>query len=253
MILDGLVRTALYQNVEYAQRYLERVGTLAAIDPDREGSARLTREAARHVALWMCYQDTIQVALQKTRRSRMQRIREEAHARPSQLVQVREYLHPQIEEITDTMPTWLGAWMLRSEAVRKVVHATTHKGMILNTSSILGYTLLSTMARVRPLRPRSLRFGKEQAAIDEWIALALQAGASDGELAREIVECQRVLKGYGATYAHGSESFGKLMDAARRLIGDPGAAARLAELRAAALADEDGAALDGKLAELQPA
>lgn len=253
MILDGLVRTALYQDVKYAERYLERVRKLAEVDPDRDGAARLTRESARHVALWMCYQDTIQVALQKTRRSRMQRIREEAHARPNQLVQVREYLHPQIEEITDTMPTWLGSWMLRSEPVRKVVHAATHKGMILNTSSIFGYTLLSTMARVRPLRPRSLRFGKEQAAIDDWIALALRAGAVDGELAREIVECQRVLKGYGATYEHGSESFTKLMTAAADLIGAAGAADRLADLRAAALADEDGSALDAKLAELAPA
>jgi indolepyruvate ferredoxin oxidoreductase beta subunit len=252
MILDGLVRTAVYQSVDYAERYLERVEMLAAVDPDRDGQAGLTRESARHVALWMCYQDTIQVALQKTRRARMQRIREEAHARPNQLVQVHEFLHPQIEEITDTMPTWLGGWMLRSKAVHRIVQARTHKGMILNTSSAFGYTLLSTMARVRPFRPRSLRFGKEQAAIDAWIALALEAAASDAELAREIVECQRVLKGYGATYAHGGESFTKLMDAARGSVGEQDAAPRLAELRAAALADEDGAELDAKLS-VQPA
>jgi indolepyruvate ferredoxin oxidoreductase, beta subunit len=57
-----------------------------------------------------------------------------------------------------------------------------------------------------------------------------------------------VLKGYGATYEHGSESFAKLMDTARSLTGSGDAAAQLAELRAAALADENGAALDAKLA-----
>ncbi|HEU4974960.1 MAG TPA: indolepyruvate oxidoreductase subunit beta family protein [Baekduia sp.] len=253
MVLDGLVRTAVYQDLAYAERYLERVARVAAADPDAAGAARLTREAARHIALWMCYQDTIQVALQKTRRGRMQRIRDEARARDGQLVQVREFLHPQMDEITDTLPTWLGARMAKSRLMHKVVGAATRKGMILNTSSVLGYTLLSTMARVRPLRPRSLRFGREQAAIEAWLGQALDAAATDGELAREIVECQRVLKGYGSTYEHGSESFHKLMSAARSLTGAPDAAPRLADLRSAALADEDGAALDARLVALSAA
>ena len=56
----------------------------------------------------MCYQDTIQVAVQKTRRARMERVRAEAKAKPDQLLEVREFLHPQIDEITDTLPTLLG-------------------------------------------------------------------------------------------------------------------------------------------------
>ena len=100
---------------------------------------------------------------------------------------------------------------------------------------------------MRPLRPRSLRFGREQKAIEAWIEQALSV-ADDAQLAREMVECQGVLKGYGATYEHGSESFAKLMDAARSLAGSPDAAERLVELREAALADEHGTALDTKLA-----
>jgi indolepyruvate ferredoxin oxidoreductase, beta subunit len=247
MVLHGLVRTAVYQDRAYAERYLERVARFAAVEPDRDGEARLTIEAARHIALWMCYQDTIQVALQKTRRARMERVRVEAKAKPNQLLDVREFLHPQIDEITDTMPTVLGATLRRSKTFQRMVEKVTHKGMILNTTSITGYALLTTMARFRPMRPRSLRFGREQKAIERWIARAL-AVAGDGELAREVVECQGVLKGYGATWAHGAESFRKLMAAADSLAGSPDAAARLARLRAAALADEDGAALDAALA-----
>ena len=246
MILHGLVRTAVYQDRDYAERYLARVSRFAAVDPDGDGAARLTTEAARHIALWMCYQDTIQVAMQKTRRARMERVRAEAKAKPSQLLEVREFLHPQIDEITDTLPTMLGASLRRSKTFQRLVHKVTHKGMILNTTSVAGYTLLTTMARVRPLRPRSLRFGREQKAIDAWIEQALSV-ADDADLAREIVECQRVLKGYGATYEHGSESFARLMDAARSLAGSADAAGRLAELREAALADEHGTALDAKL------
>lgn len=249
MILHGLVRTAMYQNLGYARLYLARVAKFASVDPDAAGAARLTVEAARHLALWMCYQDTIQVALQKVRKHRMTRIRDEARAEPDQLVHVREYLHPQVDEITDTMPAWLGATLRRSKGFRRVVDKTTHQGMIVNTSSITGYTALSVMARVRPLRPRSLRYHREQAAIEQWMAAALAVAPEDAELAREIVECQRVLKGYGATYEHGSDSFAKLMRAADTIAGQADAAARLARLRDAALADEDGATLRVALGE----
>jgi indolepyruvate ferredoxin oxidoreductase beta subunit len=251
MILHGLVRTAVYQNLGYAERYLSLVTKFAAADPDPHGPARLTTEAARHIALWMCYQDTIQVAMQKTRQARMERIRKEARAEAHQLVQVREYLHPQIDEITDTMPSRLGAGLARSRWFQRLVGALTHKGMILNTSSVTGYTMLSTMARLRPLRPRSLRFVREQAAIEAWIEQALATAATDPDLAREIIECQRVLKGYGATYEHGNDSFEKLMTAARALVGTPDAARRLADLRSAAVADEDGARLRTKLATVE--
>ncbi|HEY1566050.1 MAG TPA: indolepyruvate oxidoreductase subunit beta family protein [Solirubrobacteraceae bacterium] len=247
MILHGLVRTGVYQDLPYAERYLDRVARFAEVEPDRDGAARLTVEAARHIALWMCYQDTIHVALQKTRRARMERVRTEAKAQRNQLLEVREFLHPQIDEITDTLPTALGATLRRSKAFQRLVERVTHKGLILNTTSVFGYTLLATMARCRPLRPRSLRFGREQAAIEQWIEQALAAATSDGELGREVVQCQEVLKGYGATWAHGSESFAKLMTAARKLEGAPDAAERLAALRAAALADEDGAKLDSEL------
>jgi indolepyruvate ferredoxin oxidoreductase beta subunit len=249
MILHGLVRTAVYQDQEYAERYLARVARFAAADPDHDGAALLTREAARHVALWMCYQDTIQVALQKTRRARMQRIRTEAKAQPGQLLEVREFLHPQIDEITDTLPAWLGATLRSSRPFERLVRKLTHKGMILNTTSVTGYTLLTTMARARPLRPRSLRFAREQLAIETWIEQALTVATTDAELAREIVECQGVLKGYGATYAHGSDSFAKLMAAVPTLATRDDAAGELAGLRAAALADEHGTQLAAKLAE----
>ena len=249
MILHGLVRTAVYQDLDYAQRYFDRVAGVAAADPDRDGDARLTLEAARHIALWMCYQDTIQVALQKTRLARMERIRDEAKARPDQLLEVREFLHPQIDEITDTLPTVLGAVLRRSKLFGRLVHTATHKGMILNTTSVRGYTLLSTMARFRPIRPRSLRFGREQKAIEQWLGQALQVAPGDSELAREMIECQGVLKGYGATWEHGSESFTALMAAARTLRGAPDAASRLAALRDAALADEDGGHLQAQLAQ----
>lgn len=248
MTLHGLVRTAVFQDKGYAERYLARVRRFADLDQDRDGEAQLIREAARHIALWMAYQDTIQVAQQKVRRGRMQRIRDESKVRDNQLMEVREYLHPQIDEIIDTMPTWIGNPLSKSASFRRLVFITTNKGMVLNTSSVGGYTLLSVMARIRPLRPRTVRFVREQQEIDAWMDRALAIAPTDQELATEVVKLQHVLKGYGSTYEHGSESFALLMKAADDLAGSDGAAARLAELHEAALADEDGTKLKAELA-----
>ncbi|GGM98482.1 indolepyruvate oxidoreductase [Terrabacter tumescens] len=250
MLLRGLQRTALYQDLAYSDRYLARVARVAAVDPDRDGEAVMTTEAARHVALWMCYHDTIHVALQKTRQERLQRVRDEAGADPEQLMQVREFLHPQIDEITDTMPTALGARLAKSAVFGKVVHAVTHKGMVVNTTSASGYATLSAIARLRPMRPRSLRFGREQQFIDAWLDLAVDIAPQDPDLATEIIRCERVLKGYGQTHEHGQESFGLLIEAAKRLRGQEGAARQLARLKEAALVDEDGAALRSALANV---
>ena len=248
MLLRGIQRTALYQDLDYTDRYLTRVARIAALDPDRDGEAALTTEAARHVALWMCYHDTIHVALQKTRQERLQRVRAEAGAAPEQLMQVREFLHPQIDEITDTMPTALGARLAKSKVFGKVVHAVAHKGIVVNTTSASGYTTLAVLARLRPMRPRSLRFGREQQFIDAWLALAADLAREDPDLATEVIRCERVLKGYGQTHEHGRESFGLLLEAAKRLRGQDGAARQLARLKEAALVDEDGAALRTELA-----
>jgi indolepyruvate ferredoxin oxidoreductase, beta subunit len=253
MTLHGLVRTAVFQDKSYAERYLERVKRFAAADTDKDGEADLTREAARHIALWMAYQDTIQVAQQKLRQGRMGRIRDEAKIRDEQLFEVREYLHPQVDEIIDTLPTWLGHPLSRSEIFRKIVHATTHKGMVLNTSSVYGQTLLTILARTRPMRPRSVRFVREQDEIDRWMNRALVVAPTDQALAIEIVKLQHVLKGYGSTYEHGGESFAFLMAAADTLEGTPDAGPRLAELHEAALADESGDKLQEELADVEAA
>jgi indolepyruvate ferredoxin oxidoreductase beta subunit len=241
MLLQGLTRTAVYQDTTYTDRYLDRVARLVPLDPqDAEG---LVTEGARHTALWMTYQDTIHVAHQKIRRRRIQGVRDEAGAKADQLVDVKEYLHPQVDEITDTLPTALGRRLASSKRFADVVGKVTRDGIVVNTTGIVGYSMLWTMAHARPLRPRSLRYGREQEAIDAWLDRAVRVGAADPALAREVVECQRVLKGYGATHEHGRESFTLLMQAVDGFDGAPDDAARFARLRAAALADEDGATL----------
>lgn len=246
MLLQGLVRTAVYQDTAYADRYLDRVARLVPLDPeDAEG---LITEAARHTALWMTYQDTIHVAHQKIRRRRLQGVRDEAGAKVDQLVDVKEYLHPQVEEITDTLPTALGRRLARSKVFAKIVGRATRDGLVVNTTGIAGYSMLWTMAHARPFRPRSLRFNREQDEIETWLDRAVELGRRDPGLARQVIECQQVLKGYGATHAHGRESFDLIMSTIDDHPDRAGTAAAVRRLRGAALADEDGSALRAAVA-----
>ena len=64
---------------------------------------------ARHLALWMSYEDTIRVADLKTRRSRFERFRGEVRAAPEQVVYVTEFMHPRFQELCDTLPAAWGA------------------------------------------------------------------------------------------------------------------------------------------------
>lgn len=244
MVVHGCVRTAVYQNPAYATRYLDRAERVVGLDRDRgDGSATLSLEVARHTALWMAYQDTINVALQKVRTRRLEGVRKEAKASSGQLTQVREFLHPQLEEIADTMPRAIGAWMMRSRMLDRVVGKVTRGGMIINTTSVWGFSLLRILSSMRPMRPNSLRFGREQEAIDAWLDTVVELAGEDYALACEVAKLPRVLKGYGQTHAHGLESFETIMSVVERLRGRDDAASTIARLTQASLADEDGKAL----------
>ena len=72
----------------------------------------------------------------------------------------------------------------------------------------------------------------------------------DYDLACEVAECPRLIKGYGDTHVLGSRNYESLMRALPVLRQKSGAAARLRSLREAALADETGKKLAGALQEL---
>src|SRR5690606_8036236 len=82
----GIARLLDYQDAAYARLYLDRLKEVAvaaqgANDPDH----LLLHETARYLALWMAFEDVIRVADLKTRRGRMEGIRQEVHARPDQI------------------------------------------------------------------------------------------------------------------------------------------------------------------------
>ncbi|HEX4260362.1 MAG TPA: indolepyruvate oxidoreductase subunit beta family protein [Acetobacteraceae bacterium] len=251
VVEEGARRCAEWQDADYAATYRERLDRIRDLNGRRgDGNARLLRETARYLALWMTYEDTVRVADLKTRASRFTRVAEEVGHRPEQVLRIREFLHPRIEEVADTLPAWLGRAVLRPGVLRVVVARLCARGWVVETTSIPGFLLLRAVAGLRRWRRGTLRFAVEQERITTWLARIAATAAADYALACEIAESQRLVKGYGDTHARGWRNFQALMAAADRLAGQSDAATRLAAMRDAALADEHGHALARAMAAL---
>ena len=245
---EGAARLMDYQDAAYAGLYLDRVERLAAVDP------ALAAPAARHIALWMAYEDPIRVADLKIRASRSERIAQEVRVTEGQLLRVTEYMHPRLQEVCETIPRALGERILNSPGLRRRLEPFFARGRHVETTGLGWFLTLRMLAAMRPMRRASLRYAVEQQRIESWLALAERAAASNGAAGAEILACQALVKGYSDTFERGIANLETVLRTAERhLIGRPDAAARIAALREAALEDEDGKALGCAIAEVAPA
>ena len=248
LAIEGVRRLLDYQDAMYAELYLDRLGAVAALDT-ADMDRVLTRETARHLALWMSYEDTIRVADLKTRRSRIARVHAEVRALPDQVVHVTEFMHPRLQEICETMPAWAGRHVLRSKAISALLSPLFRQGRHVTSTRLGWFLILYFIAGLRPWRRGTLRYRQEQARIDAWLALACDAAKTDAGAALELVQSQGLIKGYGETFARGLKNFDVLLSVYRRSRNRPDCAAILRGLREAALKDEEGHALSAALTQ----
>jgi indolepyruvate ferredoxin oxidoreductase beta subunit len=250
ILFAGIERMADYQNVAYASTYLDRLEPVRDLVQSGKQDSALLSETGRYLALWMSYEDAIRVADLKTRRTRFERVQADARVAGDQLLQIKEFLHPRVEEFADILPAGLGGWLLKTGWASRLVNRMTRKGKILQTTSLWGFLQLYWLAGLRRWRPKTLRFQREQQRIEQWLKQVKDVAQSDYALALEVAECPRLVKGYGDTYVLGSRNFERLMQALPRLRQMDNPAARLRNLREAALADDTGKKLESALAEL---
>ncbi len=241
MLRIGLRRVIDYQDTAYAHEYLDRVARLSGIDPS------LTSEAARQIAVGMCYDDVIRVADLKTRASRFERVRTEVLARADQIVDTTEFMHPRVAEICATLPAKLGRAIENSPTLTRIVRLF-ERGRRVRTTGITGFVPLYLIAGLRRWRRALLRHQRERAHLDAWLALVEQHAPTNPRMALELLKCRRLVKGYSDTHARGQSKFDKVVGAAAQLAGRDDAADWIRRLREAALADEEGKMLDGALA-----
>jgi indolepyruvate ferredoxin oxidoreductase, beta subunit len=247
---EGLRRLVDYQDADYAELYLAQLRRLRAAGIDDATLA----EAARHLALWMAYQDIIRVAQMKSRASRFARVRDEVRAKPNEPVRVTEFFKPGIEEVSALLPPSLGRALYRWAERRNLLHRL-HLPMHVTTTNFNGFLRLWLLSRLRGWRRRGYRYAEEQALIERWLDAICRAQAIDAGFAREIVLCARLLKGYSDTHRRGHANFTAILAA----IVEPTLAARqdgavpLRRAREAALADPDGGALAKAIGEASEA
>ena len=244
ILFPAVERLADYQDIAYAIEYLDRLMKIAKLDfKHGDGNHALLRETGRYLALWMSYEDASRVADLKLRRARFERVSSEARARADQVVQIREFLHPRVGELADTLPAGLGQWLLDSRWASALVERFAARGQVVQTTSLSGFLLLYLVAEQRRWRRRSLRYKRERARIGEWLTQISEVAPENYQLAVAVAESARLLKGYGDTYQRGRRNFEAVMNAVGRLRTISDAATQLSKLCSAALADESGARL----------
>jgi len=84
---------------------------------------------------------------------------------------------------------------------------TVYFGMELKTTTVWGYLRFWVLAKLKRFRPKSWRFAEEQVAIEAWLARVVAAAKLSPDLALEIAECARLIKGYGDTWKRGSSNY----------------------------------------------
>ena len=241
VVEEGIRRLAAYQDRKYADLYLDRLIGLPA---------DLVREVARHLAVRMSFEDVIRVAQAKTSRERLERMRQEVRAAAHEPLEVTEHFKPGNDEIAAMLPPTAARWLLR----RRPFHISMH----VRSTTVWGFARLRFLASLRWWRPYSFRFVEEQAEIERWLTAIRAAAPIGSDLAREIAESARLIKGYGDTYKRGLQNYRRISEEviapalAGRLV--PRAAAdAVANARVAALADPDGESLSRTLAAIASA
>jgi indolepyruvate ferredoxin oxidoreductase, alpha subunit len=251
---EGVRRLAAYQDLGYARLYLDRLKPIREADAKAGADGRLLAETARHLAVRMSYEDVIRVAQAKIDPARFARIQAEMGVKPDQPFAVTEFLKPGVDELCSMLPPRLAGRIL-ALAERRPRIGRAHWGMAINTASVFGYLRFYVLAKLRGFRRKTFRFQEEQRGIDAWLRLIAQAAPLSAELAGEIAECARLIKGYGDTHKRGTANY-RLIETELMLpalagsMPPPQAAEAIANARTAALLDPEGDALTKCLTEI---
>ena len=204
---EAVARLIDYQDRGYALLYLDRVRALRALNR----GLRLVEAFARRLAVWMTYEDAIRVADLKTRAGRFDRIRREQGTPEGAILVVTDYLKPDLDELYGILPAAIGGPIARW-AERRWPEGRPAVGQHVRTTTVLGFLRIWSLARMRGLRPRSLRRQREFALMARWEEAVHAAARLDETLACEVAELANVVKGYGEVRRRLSGALARCLD-----------------------------------------
>jgi indolepyruvate ferredoxin oxidoreductase beta subunit len=209
IVREAIGRLVDYQDRAYAERYLERLRPFV-----RDGDLELGRIVARHLAVWMTYEDAVRVAQLKTRPSRFERIRRDKNVAAGEIV-VTDFLKPDLDEIYGILPYRLVASFARW-AERRWPHGRPALGQHVKTTTVSGFLRVWMLTLLRPLRPISYRAREEHARMDRWLAVVAQCAKWDAVLGCEVARAAQIVKGYGDVRRRMTAHFDRLLEGVMR-------------------------------------
>ena len=220
----GYARLVEYQNLEYANLYIEKVLTVCKaeekanqIQTDSSSTAApdpwaITNEAARWTALWMAFDDIVRVAQLKIKQKRFDQIRKDTKAQSGDILKVYDHFKPGIPEIAGLLPLPIADKLLRWEQSRiRSGHQPLELKLKVDTSSITGTLALRFLSQLKWLRRFGRRYKLELLGIDSWLECILQSTQSDKALGLEVAACGRLIKGYGSTNERAHENLSYIL------------------------------------------
>lgn len=217
ILAESLYRLIDYQDAEYADRYIDDVREVLALDESMKGNLKLTEHFARNLALLMSYEDGIRVAELKIKSDRFKRIKEEMRLRDDQVFKVIDYLKPDAEELYGLLPNVVIAPFVRViesslfkkiwRRKRPVTFAQTP-----TTTSFSGFLRLWLMTKMKFMRPGSYRFKKERALMDKYKESTLYYAGLDYKLGSLVARSGSMVKGYGKVRRRTIKAFYRFID-----------------------------------------
>lgn len=247
--IEGIKRLIDYQDLAYAKEYLQQLIDVHKVDQANGGDQHgfeLTREIARYLALWKSYEDTIRVADLKTRNTRFTRYKDHVKAKQGDVVHVVEFMHPRLEEIADTMPSWFGKLILNFAPLRAIVSYFCKERKI-STSKLSGFLVLYITSKFRGIRRSTLRFKRERDRINGWLDIVTSTTTKDYQSGVALAQCQRLIKGYGDTHDRGWANYSSIVNSLPKILSKDDASKVITQLRDAALAEESGSQLASEM------
>ena len=214
---DNLLKTLIlghsrcldYQNILYANLYIERINSLLPkINIEKSRDIILLDNIIKRLALWMAYEDIPRVAELKIKPERYSKIKKEVRLEKDQILIIQDIFKPGKNEIAAMLPYRIGSWLTKRNKLFFIPFV--GRGMKINSQSISGFLVLKTLSMFKYIRKFSYRYKEEQDKIDQWLSnikssLKFSIGYAEG-----IADMPQILKGYGDTWERGKLKYSKI-------------------------------------------
>jgi len=218
ILAESVFRLIDYQDIKYADKFLNEVNSIRVIDSNTKGSDyKLTELYAKNLALLMSYEDGIRVAELKINSDRFKRIREEMRLKDDQVFHVVDYLKPDAEEIYGLLPNVLVAPVLsftRTSLFKKIWRRKKPltMGQTPVTNSFSGYLRLWLLTKIKFLRPYSFRYKKEYKLINKYTEAIFKYASYDYKVACLVARSVQMVKGYGRVRRRTMDAFYRFLE-----------------------------------------